>query len=136
MKVSVKINFMLTLTLFICALGALLLWPGNVRAAEKEVGAFKLTTDGAQNTDYKYENNVLTILTNTPITIANRESGATTDAIVVAESVTDGKITLDGVNIDVGAGRHSAFSLKGGASVSLTLAENSVNKPLATRPLS
>lgn len=126
MKVFVKTNLILTLFLFICALGALLLWPCNVRA--EEVGAFKLTTDGAQDTDYKYENNVLTILTNTPITIANREPGATTDAIVVAESVTDGKITLAGVNIDVGAGRHSAFSLKGKASVSLTLAESSVNK--------
>lgn len=128
MKVFLKTNLILPLFLFICALGALLLWPCNVRAEEKEVGAFKLTTDGAQDTDYKYENNVLTILTNTPITIANREPGATTDAIVVAESVTDGKITLAGVNIDVGAGRHSAFSLKGKASVSLTLAESSVNK--------
>ena len=46
MKVFVKTNLILTLFLFICALGALLLWPCNVRAEEKEVGAFKLTTEG------------------------------------------------------------------------------------------
>ena len=134
MKPSVKINFMLPLFLFICALGALLLWPGNVRAEEVNIGAFKLTTEGVQGTDYSYDEQekVLTILTNTPITIANKASGATKDRIVVAESVKGGAITLDGVDIefdskDSNDNYHCAFSLEGSARVSLTLADNSDN---------
>ena len=137
MKESVKINFMLTLCLFICALGALLLWPGGARAAEKHeviVGDFNLTADRAlvDQIDYEYDNTLgeLTIKTNEPITIANKVSGETTtkDTIVVADSVTGGKITLDGLNIDVSAnyGR-CAFSLKDSANVSLTLKDSSDN---------
>ena len=63
------------------------------------VGAFEVT-GGVNGTDYSYENGVLTILTSTEITIANKVDITTTDRIEVADGVS-ANIILKGINIDV-----------------------------------
>ena len=65
----------------------------GLTAAAETVGAFTVT-GGTLNTDYTYENNALTIKTDTAVTI----SGTTTDTIVVEAGV-NANITLAGVNI-------------------------------------
>ena len=82
-------------------------------------------------TDYTYENNVLTIKSDTPITIRNTDpSTSTSDRIEVAENVL-AEITLAGVNIDVSSKSDTAaFKIAYGSfgSVTITLADDSVNK--------
>lgn len=66
-------------------------------------GAFTITsTDALTDDDYSYENNVLTIKSATPVTIANVDPNTptTTDRIEVEKDVS-ANITLAGVNIDV-----------------------------------
>ena len=57
-------------------------------------------TGGIPGKDYTYTDNILTVLSATPLTISGT---TTTDHIVVARDV-NGNITLAGVNISVGAG--------------------------------
>lgn len=79
-------------------------------------GDFQVTGD---NTKYTYANNTLTVQDGADLTI----SGTTTqDKIVVASGAT-AAITLAGVNINVGG---CAFDMAG-ATVTLTLAENTTN---------
>lgn len=67
-----------------------------------------------KDTDYAYENNTLTILNSTPVTI----SGSTTaDKIAVGSSVA-AEITLDGLSITSGT---CAFMIPGTASAEITL---------------
>ena len=69
------------------------LLPLKVRA--ETAGPFTVT-GGEQNTDYKYENNALTILTSEPLTISNNSE--TSDNIVVKDGVS-ANLTLAGVKI-------------------------------------
>ena len=90
------------------------------------VGAFTVT-GGKKDDDYTYENNVLTIKSYTPITIANTDpSTPTSDRIEVAEGYWS-NITLAGVNIDVSESEDTA-AFKNNSVLGITLAEGSVNK--------
>lgn len=105
------------------------------------VGAF-VVTGGTLNTDYKYENNVLTILTSTPLTIANADvtTATTADRIYISKDVS-ANITLAGVNIDKSWANYqynvtastvlgvSALEIADDSTgnVVITLAENTVN---------
>ena len=105
---------------------------GGLTAAAETVGDFTVT-GGTSGTDYTYENNVLTIKTDTPITL----SGETTTDTIVVEKDTDANITLDGVNIDVsgtgdaenGTAGSAAFTIADNSTgnVTITLADGSVN---------
>lgn len=71
----------------------------NLKETGVTVGAF-IVTGGVKDTDYKYENNVLTVLTSTPLIIANVDvNTATSDRIYIEKDVS-ANITLAGVNID------------------------------------
>ena len=91
------LRLLIVMTISITALFAL-----GMTAFADEAGDFTITaTNGGVLTtdDYTYENNVLTIKSNTPVTI----SGTTTaDSIIIKENI-DANITLNGVNIDVSA---------------------------------
>ena len=83
-------------------------------------------TGGTENTDYKYENNVLTILTEMPLTISGE---TTTDRIEVAYGVS-ANITLAGVNINVsGTSNACAFKIADDSTgnVTIILADGSEN---------
>ena len=66
-----------------------------LRAKADTVGAF-VVTGGANNVDYTYASNVLTIKTATSLTIANTNpSSATTDVIILKTSLAvDSEITV------------------------------------------
>ncbi|MGN0769784.1 MAG: hypothetical protein ACI4N0_03590, partial [Christensenellales bacterium] len=87
-------------------------------------------TGGEYGTDYTYENNVLTIRTETAVTIANTDPNiAATDRIEVAMNVS-ANITLAGVNIDVSSSEDTAaFKIadNSGGDVTITLADDSEN---------
>lgn len=68
----------------------------GLTAAAETVGDFTVT-GGTPGTDYTYADNVLTIKTDTPITIR----GTTTTDTIAVEKDKDANITLAGVNIDV-----------------------------------
>ena len=91
----------------------------------KSAGVLSVT-GGTEDIDYKYQSNVLTILTGTPLTI----SGTTTqDRIEVASDVS-ANITLAGVNIDVsGTENACAFKIEDESegNVTITLADGSEN---------
>lgn len=106
--------------------------------ATTTVGAFTIT-GGTEGTDYTYANGILTILTDTPLTIANTDPGtATTDRIYVAKDVS-ARITLAGVNINLGVAEASSdysFSLRlcaleiakdSKGDVTITLADGTTN---------
>lgn len=70
-------------------------------SATNTVGAFTVT-GGTEGTDYTYQDGILTILTDTALTIANTDPAvATKDRIYVAKDVS-AHITLAGVNINLG----------------------------------
>ena len=108
----------------------------TVPVTAETVGAFDIE-GGVINTDYTYENGVLTINTDTPIRIKNTDPDvSTTDRIVVADGVS-AKITLAGVNIDVsdtgetipftnGVSALEIFDNSTG-NIEITLADNTVN---------
>ena len=67
-----------------------------------------------KDTDYAYENNTLTILNSTPVTI----SGSTTADKIAVNGGVAAKITLDGLSITSGT---CAFTIPGTASAEITL---------------
>jgi hypothetical protein len=68
-------------------------------------------TGGQEGVDYKFENGVLTILSDADITIQNTDpSKATTNKISVADGI-DANITLDNVNIDTSSVGGAAFEI-------------------------
>ena len=107
----------LSLVLTVCLVAGLL--PTTVFAAT--VGGFEVE-GGTEGTDYSYANGVLTILTSTELTIST--SGQTGDRIAVGSGVTANSV-LAGVNIP--ASSESAIDVPSGATVNITLAENSEN---------
>ena len=94
------------------------------------VGAFTVT-GGTSGTDYTYADGVLTIMSDTPITIKNTNPNTpTSDRIEVARDFL-ADITLAGVNIDVSSNSGTAaFKIAYGSfgSATITLADDSVNK--------
>lgn len=77
-------------------------------------------------TDYTYTNEVLTILSDKPMTISNKYADiATTDNIVI-KSTANADITLAGVSI-VSTNDKAAINIEDGANVKITLADNTVN---------
>lgn len=122
MKAKLKDKRLLLTAVFFCALAAMFLWPTEVKAETETVTAGDFTvTGGALGTDYSFSSGVLTVKTNTALTIKNTDpSKVTTNGIVVDKNVTGANITLSGVNID-----HSpSFDIKAGASVNLTLSSD------------
>ncbi len=76
---------------------------GNKAGCEFEyeiVPAF-IVTGGALGTDYTYEDGVLTILSSTPITIANKDPETPTKDRIVVKKDVSANIFLAGVNIKV-----------------------------------
>ena len=94
---------------------------GGLTAAAETVGAFTVT-GGTLGTDYTYTGGVLTIKTDTPITI----SGETTTDTIVVEKNKNANITLDGVNINVSS---AAFKIADDSTgtVTVTLKDGTVN---------
>ncbi len=78
-------------------------------------------------TDYTYEDGVLTILSDTAITIANNPDVAVTSDVIAVKKDVSADITLDGVNIEAVSG--AAFSIEDNstADVKITLADGSQN---------
>lgn len=84
----------------------------------KTTGEALSVTGGTENTDYSYENHVLTILSGTALTISGSGT-ATSDKIVVRSGIT-ADITLSDVHIGVSSYLDCAFDIAG-ATVNLTL---------------
>ncbi len=72
-------------------------WAVTASAAESTPCGSFTVMGGTSNTDYKYESNLLTILTDTPLTISGT---STADRIEVADGV-NANITLDNVRIEL-----------------------------------
>ena len=100
----------------------------GAKASAETVGAFEVT-GGTQGTDYTYANGVLTIKTDTAITIANADKTKSTTDTIVVEKDKNAKITLAGVNIDVSAQDDAAFKIADDSmgNVTITLAGGSTN---------
>ena len=93
---------------------------------EQTTGAFTVT-GGTLGTDYTYADGVLTITSNKSVTIKNTDPNTpTTNRIEVADGVFV-NITLAGVNIDVSASENTAAFKKNSGTLSITLADDSVN---------
>lgn len=88
-------------------------------------------TGGTKDTDYSYADNVLTVKTNTPLTI----SGTTTaDTIMVGSTATAAKITLNGANVDVsGTANKAAIETKSGSNATITLEGSNTLKSGSTK---
>ena len=89
----------------------------------KSTGGFTVT-GGVEGTDYSYSDGVLTILTETPLTISSGDT--TTDTMIAIEPGVRANLTLAGVHIQP-AYPNIPVSVPSGASLTLTLAENSQN---------
>ena len=95
----------------------------------EETGDFTVS-DGTFGTDYTYGEGVLTILTDTSLTIANTEPGTPTVNRIYVESGVSANITLAGVNIDVSQTEYAAaFHIADSSSgnVTITLEEGTEN---------
>lgn len=106
---------------------------GSIAAHAEEavsVGAFDVT-GGTKDTDYSYANGLLTIKTDTALTIKNADPDtATTDRIYVDDGVS-ANVTLAGVNIKVGSASTTApFQIADDSTgdVTITLADNTKNQ--------
>ena len=106
---------------------------GSIAAHAEEavsVGAFEVT-GGTKDTDYSYANGLLTIKTDTALTIKNADPDtATTDRIYVDDGVS-ANVTLAGVNIKVGSKSTTApFQIADDSTgnVTITLADNTKNQ--------
>lgn len=106
---------------------------GSIAAHAEEavsVGAFEVT-GGTKDTDYSYANGLLTIKTDTALTIKNADPDtATTDRIYVDDGVS-ANVTLAGVNIKVGSASTTApFQIEDDSTgdVTITLADNTKNQ--------
>ena len=106
---------------------------GSIAAHAEEavsVGAFEVT-GGTKDTDYSYANGLLTIKTDTALTIKNADPDtATTDRIYVDDGVS-ANVTLAGVNIKVGSPDTTApFQIADDSTgdVTITLADNTKNQ--------
>ena len=80
------------------------------------------------NTDYTYENGVLSILTEKAVTITNNPDVATTTDVIQTAAGKTAKITLNGVNINSG----SAPALTVNGNTVITLAEGIANELVST----
>ena len=92
------------------------------------VGAFDIA-GGTNTVDYTYADGILTVLTSTPLTIANTNIGETVaDRITIASGV-DADVTLAGVNIDVSTTGNCAFQIADDSrgNVTITLADDTTN---------
>lgn len=108
-------------------------------SATDTAGAFTVT-GGTQGTDYTYQDGILTILTDTALTIANTDpTVAAKDRIYIAKDVS-ARITLAGVNINVGITTTNAYHIDAeyqlcaleiakdsSGDVTITLADGSTN---------
>lgn len=115
---------LLSIILTVCMVLTLL--PTAALAADGSDQSFTVT-GGESGTDYTYTGGVLTVLTNTALTIANTDNSTpTTDRIEVTSAA---NITLAGVNIDVSSTDWTAaFKITSSAgAVSIMLADSSVN---------
>ncbi len=95
------------------------------RAGGVACGDFTVS-GGVKDTDFKYENNTLTILTDKALTISGT---STADKVVVKKDV-NADITLKNLNIDVSAAADTAaFRIEDGSSgnVKVTIADGSNN---------
>ncbi len=93
---------------------------GEINGTEiegNEITVFELiVTGGNRGTDYTVKNCILTVLTDTPITVKNADLNKATISRIVIENDVSADITLAGVNIDV-------FSLE--KTAALMIADNS-----------
>lgn len=98
------------------------LFTTGIAAHAQEVGEL-VVTGGTEGTDYRFEEGVLTVLTDTPLTIGNIDPLTETSDSIVVDTDVSANITLNGVNIwsDV------AFDILGSGNVTITLADGSVN---------
>ena len=118
MKAKLKDKRLLLTAVFFCALAAMFLWPAEVKAAG-ETGDFTVM-GGTLDTDYTFSSGVLTVKTNTALTISNTDPDtATGNRIVAAGNAT---ITLDSVNIEA----DTPFAIQNDVAVSLTLAGDNI----------
>jgi hypothetical protein len=89
---------------------------GNKMRAQTEDCAGFMVYGGTAGIDYRYANGVLTVISDTPLTI----SGRSAKDIIVVNSSTGADITLAGVEIEERAAFRCAFEIASG-SVNITL---------------
>lgn len=131
----------LWLAAFAALFTVLLTTPLTAQAAGEVVGAFEVT-GGAKDTDYSYDGDakVLTIKSDTALTIKNADSAAATQDRIQVEAGVSADITLAGVKIELGIGseteymNHAAFEIlpdaEGNGStgnVTITVADDTEN---------
>ena len=96
---------------------------GNTITIEPEYGL--TVTGGTEGTDYLYYSNELRIITDTPLTVSNTDSGSPTGDMIFIEKDVDADVTLAGVNIsNIGALRIADGSR---GNVQIRLADGTVN---------
>jgi hypothetical protein len=78
-------------------------------------------TGGTLGKDYKFENDTLTVLTDTPLTIQNTDPSAATQNQIYVENGVDANITLAGVNISTGSAGGAAFQIADNSTGNVTV---------------
>ena len=92
------------------------------------IGPYTIT-GGMRNIDYKLESNILHIMSDIPITIANTNIGAASTVPIVVDANVDADITLAGVNIAPtnNAAIDVSPATQSKANVVITIADDTVN---------
>ena len=124
-----KLSRKFTSALLTLALLASVLPIGAVPAqAADTAGAFEVT-GGNSGTDYSYSDGVLTINSDTALTISNTNTKTVTnDRIVIGNNV-NASLTFNGVNISAPTDQ-SAIYVPSGSSLKITLADDSTNSTI------
>ena len=124
-----KLSRKFTSALLTLALLASVLPIGAVPAqAADTAGAFEVT-GGNSGTDYSYSDGVLTINSDTALTISNTNpKTVTNDRIVIGNNV-NASLTFNGVNISAPTDQ-SAIYVPSGSSLKITLADDSTNSTI------
>ena len=124
-----KLSRKFTSALLTLALLASVLPIGAVPAqAADTAGAFEVT-GGNSGTDYSYSDGVLTINSDTALTISNTNpKTVTNDRIVIGNNV-NASLTFNGVNISAPTDQ-SAIYVPSGSSLKITLADDSTNRTI------
>ena len=119
--IKTKRGLIAVLIAVIWAVTAMLFLIPQVSVSAEKVGDFEVT-GGTKGEDYTYENNVLTVLKETKITIKNVDPSVSTTDRIVVESDVSANITLAGVNIDVsGIDKTPAFKIADDSTRNVTI---------------
>ena len=104
----------------------------SANASADTVGAFEVT-GGIKDTDYTYENGVLTIKSDKAITIENTDRSAPTADRIVIDIGAAANITLAGVNIETNTGAALEIAEDNYKIIKITLADGTTNTLKTTK---